>query len=61
MKEIIKQLESAFEEVVSIAYDNAPDYDDEIMEEFEDGMQTAQNDFKKAIEQLKAGGFSMTV
>ena len=56
---IIEKLKSAFSEAESIAWENAPDGDEEFMEEFEDNMQLARNDFDAAIRMLQDGGFTM--
>lgn len=56
LKEIEKELdvmESSFKEIVHLAYDNAPDYDEEAMEEFNETMEEDEEAFTQAIQNIR--------
>ena len=52
--EALKELKICFREVSRIAWDNCPDADRDCMRQFENDMETAERDFKKAYEDLEA-------
>lgn len=52
--ELCNKLQSSFQAVMGIAYDNAPDADQGAYEEFTDNMTDYENEFDAAMKELKA-------
>ena len=48
IKELVKTLKSDFEEVISTAWDNCPDADEEARGEFEETVDSAEAEFDDA-------------